>query len=476
MKVTLLYPNYDAHVIHPPLGLGYLASYLRVHGHSVSLYDGTLRNATYSDFVAEIDKEKPNLVGISVLTRGHVLAKQMIRHIKSAYPHLPIVIGGTQVSAAPIDVCDDLRADFGVIGEGEQTLLELADVLASSGHAFQTIDGLVFRPTGSTTFQINHPRVLIGDLDSLPFPAWDLMPPDAYRIVPILEPAKGFPIAPILTTRGCPYQCSFCASGVTWKHQIRYRSAENIIREIMLLKKTYKVKELHISDDNFTMDPNRAMKICEVFMKKRINLPWQCPNGVRIDRLTPPLLHAMKQSGCYAVGLGIESGNQKILDTVNKHLRLSVVPGVLKNLRREKIESYGFFILGLPGDTRKTILDTINFALHYPFDRAWFNIFTPYPGSAAFARWLGKRKFRNIDWNTHDCSTVIISCKDVTKSRLERLQKTALRKFYLRPSVLMKLLPRIGYKELITLFMSRFFRGIARPVFTTTHFLFRRSR
>jgi len=473
MRVLLLQPNYDAHVIHPPLGLGYLASFLRQKGHQSSIFDGTIKKSSAEGFVQAVAEFSPDLVGISVLTRGHNKAKDIILAIKKKYPKVPIVIGGSQVTAAPSSVLEDLKADFGVIGEGEITLCELVTEIENKREDFKKIDGLAFRRIKGKIF-INSPRSLIKDLDSIPFPAWDLMPPKEYRIVPILEPGKAFPIAPIITSRGCPYNCSFCASNVTWKRKIRFRSPENVLEEIELLKNNFGVKEIHFADDNFTMDTKRAEEICDRLIEENIKLPWQCPNGVRIDRLPLSLLRKMKKAGCYAVGLGIESGNQKILDKNSKNLNLKVVPQVLEDLRKVGIESYGFFILGLPGDTKQTINETIDFALTNPFDRVWFNLFTPYPGSPAFNNWLGSRRVGDIDWDKHDCLTAVVRLRGVSGKELEKLQKVALRKFYLRPRSLFKLLVRLRPREVLTLFMSRFFGKIGKPLFMLAHKFTRR--
>lgn len=458
MKVLFLYPNYDSHVVHPPIGLGYLASYLEKNKHEVSIYDGTLHNASQEDYISIIKRFKPDLVGISVLTRGHNRAKDIIKVIKKKYKRLPVVIGGTQVTAAPREVFEDLGADFAVIGEGELTLSELVEALVNKKKSFSKIKGLVYKTSGGRTKLPLKERELIENLDSIPFPAWHLMVPDEYRIVPILEPAHNFPIAPVLTTRGCPFNCSFCASNITWRRRLRFRSVENVIAEIKLLKETYGVKEIHFCDDNFTMNINRAEEMCDALIKENINVSWQCPNGVRIDRLTTPLLKKMKSSGCYAVGLGIETGNKEMLKRVNKQLDLSIVPGVLKKLKNAGIESYGFFILGLPGETAKTAKDTIDFALNHSFDKAWFNIFTPYPGSSAFSEWMGKKKFSDIDWDKHDCSTAVMASPDFSVKEIEKLQKSAVRRFYLRPKTFFKVIKRIGPKEVKTFLMSRFAR------------------
>ena len=468
MKVLLLQPNYDAHVVHPPLGLGYLASFLRQNGHPVSIFDGTLENALITSFVDAVRDGAPDLVGITVLSRGHHQVKKIIGALKQNFKSLPVVIGGTQVTAAPSEALLDLGADFAVIGEGEATLLELVESLGQGKLSLKEIAGLAYKRPGGKV-RANPPRRLIDDLDALPFPAWDLMPPARYRIVPILEPARATPVAPILTSRGCPYNCSFCASNVTWRRKIRFRSPENVLAEIKLLKNDFGVKEIHFSDDNFTIDTARAEAICDRMIREAINLPWQCPNGVRIDRLTRPLLKKMRQSGCYALGLGIESGDQEVLKKVSKHLDLGIVPSVLRDLKEVGIESYGFFILGLPGDTRPTIEATINFALSHPFDRAWFNLFTPYPGSAAFSDWLGGRSFSSINWETHDCSTAVAKVSGVSLRELEALQKKALLRFYGRPRVIVSILSRLGPRELTTILMSRFFGKLLRPLSALTH-------
>jgi len=242
-----------------------------------------------------------------------------------------------------------------------------------------------------------------------------------------------------------------------------------------MLKEKFGVREFHISDDNFTADINRAEQFCDALIAEKINLSWQCPNGVRIDKLPPSLLRKMKKAGCYAVGLGIESGNQGILKKNQKNLDLKIVSEVLKNLKKAGIESYGFFILGLPGDTKKTIDETIEFALNYSFDRVWFNLFTPYPGSPAFDKWLGNRHFNMIDWDKHDCSTAVVKMAGISKKELEKLQRKALRRFYLRPKKLFELLSHLGPKEIKSLIMTRFFSKILKPLFLIVHKAGRRS-
>jgi radical SAM superfamily enzyme YgiQ (UPF0313 family) len=460
MKILLLQLNYDAHIIHPPLGLGYLASSLRDRGHIVSIFDGTLNNAKDEDYLDSIKEFGPDLIGITVLSRGHNMAKHLVSIIKNKF-NIPIVLGGPQVSAYPIEIYKDFKPDFCIVGEGEMTVCELIEAIQGKMN-LESIKGLVYSQNG--VLKKTSPRELISNLDSISPPAWDLMSPSKYRIAPILAPAKAFPIAPILTTRGCPYQCTFCATNVTWKRKIRRRSVKNVIDEIEMLIKRFGVREIHLSDDNFTLIRKHVEDFCNGLKERKINISWQCPNGVRVDTLDIKLLKKMKESGCYALGLGIESGNRNILKRIKKNLNLDIVKRVLSNMKKVGISSYGFFILGLPGETHSSIRDTINFALNNPFDRVWFNILTPYPGSEIFEELIKihKLSFKEIPWDSLDGNTELIAVGELSPSEIEEYQKIAARRFYLRPKILLSVISKWGPKEVKTLLMTRFFRKVIR--------------
>lgn len=474
MKILLVQPNYDSHVVCPPYNLGYLASALRLDSHEVAIFDGTLRNATEEDFLSYIEGFGPDIIGFSVMSRGHNKVKHLISAIKKITA-VPIVIGGPQVTAFPEIVVKDLGADFGVIGEGEFIIRELVRYIDKADTRFEEILGLAFR-LKDTSIIVNKRRPLIDDLDMIPFPAWDLMPPAQYRIVPILAPAKNFPLAPLMTSRGCPHDCSFCASNVTWQHKLRMRSPENVIAEIKLLVNEFGVKEILISDDNFTADRRYAEAVCDGIINENLPIRWQCSNGVRVDKLDIHLLKKMKDAGCYSVGLGIESGSQMVLDKIHKRLNLAVVKKILVDLKKTGIRSYGFFIFGFPDETHETAQQTIDFALNNPFDRVWFNVLTPYPGSQIFDTWLNGRSWENIDWDSHDGSTPVLDTAGLTKEEVGQYQKIAARRFYLKPRNLFNLLIQLRPRQIITILMTGFAKKYSAWLFNLVHRAFRRLR
>lgn len=473
MKILLIQPNYDSHVVCPPYNLGYLASALRLDNHNVNIFDGTLKNAATEDFLSCIEEFSPDIIGFTVMSRGHNRVKNLISAVKKTYD-APIIIGGPQVTSCPQTVVRDLGADFGIVGEGEVTIRELVEYIERKNTNYNEILGIAYK-TKDAEVIVNKRRPLIEDLDEIPFPAWDLMPPLHYRIVPILAPAKKFPLAPLMTTRGCPHKCSFCASNVTWQYQLRKRSPANVIAEMKLLIREFGVKEILISDDNFTADIKYAQAVCDEMLRENLNIGWQCSNGVRVDRLDINLLKKMKAAGCYSVGLGVESGSQMILDKIHKRLDLAVVKRVLADLKKAGIKSYGFFIFGFPEETHQTARQTIDFAVSNSFDRVWFNVLTPYPGSEIFDTWINGRSWEGIDWDSHDGSTPVLDSIGLTKEEIGRYQKIAARRFYLRPKNLFNLIIQLSPKQVITILMTAFAKKYSVWLFKIVHLIVRKA-
>lgn len=436
-KIILIHPKYDTHIVTPHLGLGYLASTLLKEGHEVSIIDCVAEGIPHEHVINTIKKEEPDIIGITIMSMFYKNAGELIRMIRNT-TDAKIVIGGPHVSALPEYSLRGTGADFAIVGEGEDTFKELVAKIEQGSAVHSDIAGICFW-SGNTVI-VTSPRHLIEDLDTIPFPAWHLIHPEKYPPSPHGAFYKRFPTAPIITTRGCPFDCSFCSSKSTWKRKLRVRSAKNVVDEIEMLVRDFGIKEFHFEDDNFTFSKQHAMDVCNEIIKRNLDIVWACPNGVRIDKLDKELIEKMKMSGCYLLAFGIESGSQTILDKANKKLDIRLVPKVVDMAKTAGIETWGFFLIGLPGDNRETVNATINFATSLPLDRAQFSNFVPLPCTAIFDEWLNKNNGR-LNWDKmYYTGDAVYETDGLTSKELTALQKKAFRVFYLRPRIFFNIL------------------------------------
>lgn len=463
MKIFLIQPEYKDTWAASPLGLGYVAAALQNAGHDIVLADYTLRPVSEAEFKEELISCKPDLVAISMMVRALPQVRALIKHIKEV-DDIPVVIGGPQPSIAPEFTLRYTASDFAVLGEGEETIVEFAKALMLGKNNFQGIRGLAFNQKGKGIV-INPPREFVADLDSIKFPAWEYISPAKYNLQPALTPVKERPIAPLITTRGCPYKCNFCGGPLMWKRSFRMRSAKNIVDEIELLMREYGVKQIFLSDDNFTLQKNHAISMCKEILARKIKIPWACPNGIRVDKVDDELLGYMREAGCYLVGFGIESGSQEILNRAQKQLNLERVAEVVKLAKKHNILTYGFFIIGLLGETERTIRQTIDFAKRLPLDRAWFNVLIPYPGTEIFDIYAQGKPYDEIDWSNLDATTGMITegihYDGLSGEDLVYWQRRALREFYLAsPRRFFSVMRNMSFGSIKTLMKTSFFKRI----------------
>jgi len=328
--------------------------------------------------------------------------------------------------------------DFAFAGEAETGLPRLLDTLGEErgdrgwGGAFDRVPGLVWRDGIEVK---ENPRIFEEDLDSLEV-AWDLIPPASYPRAPHGAYFRQFPVAPIVTSRGCPFRCRFCAVECVSGRKVRRRSVENVVSEIEILRDRYGVREIHIEDDNFTGEKEYVLAFCEVMRRRAPGITWTCPNGVRVDTLDEEMLAAMKGAGLYFLSVGIESGSDRILRKMKKSLEVAKIEEKIRVIRQAGIGVSGFFMLGFPGETPEEMEATIDFALRLPLARASFTNFQPFPGSEEFDR-LRESGEIAVDWETFAPTLQSTSYHPpgITGPDLRRLRKRALRKFYARPSV-----------------------------------------
>jgi len=435
MKIVLTRPNYYTHLITPPLGIGYLSSYLRQQGIETRIVDGLNLGLSADELVRQC--ADADVVGISCLSDYYLETVQLAQALKAAGK--TVVIGGPHATALPVETLAETHADFAVIGEGEVSLCELVRCLEKKG-ATDGLEGVLARD-GSTFVRRN----LIEDLDLLPFPDWRQMDPRTYRKAPHGGLIKRFPVAPITSTRGCPYACKFCASPTLWNRQIRFRSPQNVVDEIEMLVRDFGVREIHFEDDNLTLKASHAEAICKLLIERRLDICWAAPNGIRVDAVTPELLGLMKQSGCYYLAFGIESGNQAILDGVGKKTSLSAIEAAVRLAHDAGILTQGFFIFGLPGETEATVEETVQFAKRIPLDRAQFLLLDVLPGSELWDELRGQFE---PNWALRSYQEVKWTPPTISREVLAAAPSRAFRRFFLRPRPLLGLLRYVRLSQL----------------------------
>ncbi len=429
-----------------PLGLTYISAVLRKNDYDVSIHDYTTYSHGFDRFIKEIKAKSPDFIGFMVYTRSYNEVKKMISMLRFQIPRAKIMIGGPHVSALPVHSLVDLNADFAVVGEGEYLTLDIINKLGSNCNNFDDAKGLAFWKDNKPV--LNPGCNLIHDLDELPFPSWDLLSFNDYEDIVGHAFFKAKPIAPLMTSRGCPHQCSFCASHVIHGKKFRRRSARNVVDEVEFLIKNYGIKEINIIDDTFSEAQEHALGICEEIIKRKLRISWKAPIGLRADTINDDLLKVFKASGCYSVSIGIESFNDKVLLEMKKPLSKSHLADKICMVRKYGIETVGFFILGLPEDTEDSIRETINFANKSMIDFPTFTQAVPLPGSDVFKQKYANVDLNKIDWDNFNYTTRFPpTVCEVPSNKLKKLYSIAYLSCYLSPKRIFKVLTYILYKR-----------------------------
>jgi len=430
MKILLLNPPARQKgvesVIVPPLGLAYVAAALRSAGYRVLIRDAFAEQMDWENLASFLRKERPDILGLSSMTPTIDTAFKTVR---LARPYVStIVMGGPHASVWGHEVfrqCPEI--DFCVIGEGEQTMVELVDSLAG-GRYPDTVPGIVGQGF------ITSPRTMTNDLDSLPFPARDLLPLSKYHY-PF---AKARRVTTIFTSRGCPFECIFCDKSV-FGSRWRARSAENVLAEIDELVQQFHITSFIIYDDLFTLNKTRAKSICEGILQRGYKLDWKCESRVNLVDLNT--LQLMKQAGCSMIAYGVESGNQHGLDYLNKKIKVEEIRRAFTLTRQAGMATMAYFILGIPVESFEDELQTISFAKEIDPTYAQFSILSPYYGTRLYEEAMEN------NWLQHACAhnpldkdlkrSVVIS-PQWSEKNLRRILHRAYVAFYMHPRYILK--------------------------------------
>ncbi|MBC8177765.1 MAG: radical SAM protein [Deltaproteobacteria bacterium] len=409
-----------------PLGLLSIAAYLEREGHEVYVHDclGPKAASGNAANARAILAYKPDLVGFSATTSGFLDGYDLAVRVKAVHPQIEIVFGGVHASAMGSVLLDQFEdIDYLCMGEGETTLAELA-----SGEEPALITGLVWRDQKEAV--ANPGRSHIPDLDGLPFPSYEKLNgfPKGYNL-PLFSYILS-PGATMVTSRGCPYQCSFCDRSV-FRRDYRYNSAEYVYEHMRYLKERFGVRHINIYDDLFTAHRSRITELCDLLVSKPLGMQFNC--AVRAGHCDDELLEMLKSAGFLQFSLGIETGDWELMKTHKPGVHLDEVRDTVRRIQEKGLRAKGLFMMGLPGDTRDSIKKTSDFVISLGLDDMNMSKFTPFYGAPVWDSIFEEGAF-DYDWRKMNCLNFVFIPKGIeSKDELDHLYNRHVKRFYTDP-------------------------------------------
>jgi anaerobic magnesium-protoporphyrin IX monomethyl ester cyclase len=374
-----------------PIGLAYLAAVLEKAGYDLTLFDCPALDIDHNSLRSKLESFAPDVIGLTAVTPTIESALKGAHVAKEASPNASVILGGPHATFMDAQILgENPDVDVIVRGEGEETMLELLENLGNSGN-LQTVSGISFRKDGQIVRSPNRPY--IQNLDDLPRPAYHFFKLDRYR-------SFGNSVLPILTSRGCPFQCSYCVSSRMIGKDFRARDPTRVVDELEWLRDRYNATAVSFYDDAFTYDEQRAMKLCDEIKKRKVGLPWDCQT--RVDRISKGILVKLKEAGCQLVSFGAESGCQKILDSVNKKTTIELNETAVKLAKKTGLSVAISVIIGYPGETAETLGQTFDFIRRTKPDYVYLCLATPYPGTDLRKRLENLGWAMSPEWNRYD--------------------------------------------------------------------------
>lgn len=450
MKVLFVNPPQTASkykfmgVIAPPLGIAYMAGVLQENNIDVEILDATAEDMDFKDVEKELLKRKPDLVALTALTPTIGRALETAQVVKETLPDSIVVMGGYHPTFNFIETLEDENVDIVIRGEGEYIMLNLVQALENQS-SLHDVKGIVFEDKNSKEIVVNPEAPLIQDLDELPFPALNLLPMKKYRLLDM-----DTHMTTMITTRGCPMQCSFCSSAAMHGKKIRERSVENIVDEIEYLNTNYDIDTIAFMDDTFTLKKRKVMAICDEILKRNIEIMWGCTS--RVDTLDEKLLKKMKEAGCITIFIGVESADQQQLDNMCKNTTIAKIENAFKIAHKLKIRTIASVALGMPGDTKEIMNKTVKFVHKLKPNYAIYSLATPYPGTRFYKEAFEKNLIKIKDWSKYTLITPILETIDCSLNDMRKIQAKAFMKFYLRPHYIIRQFLQDGPYLLKTIF------------------------
>lgn len=440
-KVALIVPSFQKLIYEktkirvgvpysPNLTLATLAAGLLKDGHSVAIIDLNLAESPMEHLRERIAGLKPDYAGITFTTPLFYEMAKIAGLIKALDPRITVIGGGAHASSLPEDTLNNSPLDIVVVHEGDVALREIVN-----GADPGSIEGIYYRDNDRV---IKTPsRKYLENLDTLPYPAWGLFDLGRYKTTRLL--ARKDPVAWMETSRGCVFGCTYCNKSV-FGRTFRVKSSARVVDEMQHLL-TLGFKEIHIADDMFTTDMERAKRICREIIDRKMKVSWVSVTGIRVHPFDEELAGLMKKAGCYRVLFGIESGNQRILDNIKKSITLAQVRNAIGICKKTGLETFGAFMLALPGDTEATMQETIDFAIELDVDLAKVTVTTPLPSTPLYDELQKEGKIKTKDWskfNLYLPANDIYDHPNLDWKVVEEYYNRFYRKFYLRPGYILR--------------------------------------
>ena len=426
------------HLPYLPIGLAYLAAVLEEDGYNVTVLDCSALDMNHDELQAKLTSIEPMVAGITAMATTIQSALLSAQVAKKACSNATVVLGGPHATFMDEQILNEEKAvDIIVRGEGEQTILDVAQTLANS-KSLSMVDGITFRSNGQI---IRTPdRQFIQHLDDLPKPSYEHFSLEKYRVF-------GKRIMPVISSRGCPLQCSFCVSSRMFGRAFRARSPEKVVDEIEWLINKHDADALTFYDDTLTFDKKRIYSICDEIANRKIHRPWDCQT--RVDQVSRELLAKMHKAGCQQVFFGVESGCQQILDAVNKKTSIIQNEKAIKMAKNEGLFVTISVIIGYPGETRDTLIQTLDFVKKVKPDDAYLCVATPYPGTE-LRKLVEKNGWKmSLDWSLYDTITPVFENPDLSSEEIEKSRTKFYNSFYSPTYVLRRMMENNFYSKIM---------------------------
>jgi radical SAM superfamily enzyme YgiQ (UPF0313 family) len=429
--ISLINPSASVEVVRrlgistPPLGLGYIASVLRKRGFKVRIIDDMVEKLSPNELIKRV--KDSFIVGITSTTPTFNSALEYAKVIKERLPNIFIILGGVHASVMPYDAIKSKWIDAICVGEGEFTLEEVAERL-EDGKPLEGVKGVIYKE--GNRIVDNGRREFIENLDSLPFPSFDLMPLERYTVLG--QKLRQFPV---ITSRGCPFSCRYCSSSLFLGRRFRARSPKNVADEVEWLVNELNAKQIAFGDDIFTLNKRRVVEICDEIVERGIEIDWSCSS--RVDTISAEMLEKMKSAGCVAIYYGIESASDRTLNYYRKRIDLERAQRAVKLTKKAGIQTICSFIIGSPYETKEDMKRTLKLALRLNPDYAQFSILTPYPGTEIYTEAKRKGLLLTSNFDEYTAGKPVLRNLYLSPQEIMRFLRYCYLRFYLSPKFIL---------------------------------------